>query len=757
MQYQVLTVGNPNSGKTTLFNGLTGAKQQVGNWAGVTVEKKTGRYSHSGDVFRLTDLPGIYALDSGNDSNSIDESIASRAVLTHPADLIINVVDVTSLERSLYMTLQLRELGRPMVVVLNKMDALKRERQRIDTKLLAEMLGCPVFTLSANNREQVRRFKEKLHKQLIQGIALKDIELNYGENFEASIQQLVPLFKEQDVAARALAIRALENDLMVINGLPEADRAEVYKQQKECGLDIDLHVADTKYTYLHEQCKKIRCSEGKLSHSFTEKADKIILNKWIGVPFFFAVMYLMFMFSINIGSAFIDFFDIGVGALLVDGGHYLLDDHLPVWLVTVLVDGIGGGIQTVATFIPVIACLYLFLAVLESSGYMSRAAFVLDKVMQKIGLPGKAFVPLVLGFGCNVPAIMATRTLDQERERKLAASMAPFMSCGARLPVYALFAAAFFPQSGQNIVFALYLLGIVAAVFTGWVLKKTLYPGSSDSLVMEMPDYELPTLQNVLIKTWQKLNRFVLGAGKTIVLVVAILSFLNSVGTDGSFGNQDSEASVLSKAAQVVTPVFAPIGVNQDNWPATVGIITGIFAKEAVVGTLNNLYTTAGDEEGAEFDLMASLEEAVMSVPENLMGLSFSDPLGIEVGDLSDNEAVAQQQEVDSSIFGNLNSHFESGSAAFAYLIMILLYTPCVAAMGAYVREFGKKYSYFIAAWTMGLAYGCAAIFYQAANLASHPLSSISWIVAIVAVYYTVFQMLKRAGRKQQVLEVQVA
>lgn len=757
MQYQVLTVGNPNSGKTTLFNGLTGAKQQVGNWAGVTVEKKTGRYSHSGDVFRLTDLPGIYALDSGNDSNSIDESIASRAVLTHPADLIINVVDVTSLERSLYMTLQLRELGRPMVVVLNKMDALKRERQRVDTKLLAEMLGCPVFTLSANNREQVRRFKEKLHKQLIQGIALKDIELNYGENFEASIQQLIPLFKEQDVAARALAIRALENDLMVINGLPEADRAEVYKQQKECGLDIDLHVADTKYTYLHEQCKQIRCSEGKLSHSFTEKADKIILNKWIGVPFFFAVMYLMFMFSINIGSAFIDFFDIGVGALLVDGGHYLLDDHLPVWLVTVLVDGIGGGIQTVATFIPVIACLYLFLAVLESSGYMSRAAFVLDKVMQKIGLPGKAFVPLVLGFGCNVPAIMATRTLDQERERKLAASMAPFMSCGARLPVYALFAAAFFPQSGQNIVFALYLLGIVAAVFTGWVLKKTLYPGSSDSLVMEMPDYELPTLQNVLIKTWQKLNRFVLGAGKTIVLVVAILSFLNSVGTDGSFGNQDSEASVLSKAAQVVTPVFAPIGVNQDNWPATVGIITGIFAKEAVVGTLNNLYTTAGDEEGAEFDLMVSLEEAVMSVPENLMGLSFSDPLGIEVGDLSDNEAVAQQQEVDSSIFGNLNSHFESGSAAFAYLIMILLYTPCVAAMGAYVREFGKKYSYFIAAWTMGLAYGCAAIFYQAVNLASHPLSSISWIVAIVAVYYTVFQMLKRAGRKQQVLEVQVA
>ncbi|EKO3916977.1 Fe(2+) transporter permease subunit FeoB [Vibrio fluvialis] len=756
MQYNVLTVGNPNSGKTTLFNGLTGAKQQVGNWAGVTVEKKTGRYQHSGDEFRLTDLPGIYALDSGNDSNSIDESIASRAVLTHPADLIINVVDVTCLERSLYMTLQLRELGRPMVVVLNKMDALKRERQTIDVKKLEKAIGCPVFTLSANNKGQVRQFKEKLHKVVVQGIALEQLDLNYGDDFEASIARLAPLFSDQEVSARALAIRSLENDLLVINSLEQTYREQIANEQRLCAMDIDLHVADCKYTYLHQLCQKVRRSEGKLSHSFTEKADRFVLNKWIGVPFFFVVMYLMFMFSINIGSAFIDFFDIGVGALLVDGGHYLLDGHLPVWLVTILADGIGGGIQTVATFIPVIACLYLFLAVLESSGYMSRAAFVLDKVMQKIGLPGKAFVPLVLGFGCNVPAIMATRTLDQERERKLAASMAPFMSCGARLPVYALFAAAFFPESGQNVVFALYLLGIVAAVFTGWVLKKTLFPGSSDNLVMEMPDYEVPTLQNVLIKTWQKLKRFVLGAGKTIVIVVAILSFLNSVGTDGSFGNEDSDNSVLSKAAQVVTPVFEPIGINHDNWQATVGIITGIFAKEAVVGTLNNLYTSAqGDD--AEYDLIGSLKDAVMSIPENLMGLNFSDPLGIEVGDLSDSASVAQDQEVDASIFGNLNNHFVTGYAAFSYLIFILLYTPCVAAMGAYVREFGTRYARFIAVWTMGLAYASAALFNQAAHFSESPVSSASWIGGILLVCALVYSLLKRAGRKQHRLEVQMA
>ncbi|GAL05424.1 ferrous iron transport protein B [Photobacterium aphoticum] len=426
-----------------------------------------------------------------------------------------------------------------------------------------------------------------------------------------------------------------------------------------------------------------------------------------------------------------------------------MDGHLPVWLVTILADGIGGGIQTVATFIPVIACLYLFLAMLESSGYMARAAFVLDKVMQKIGLPGKAFVPLVLGFGCNVPAIMATRTLEQERERKLAAAMAPFMSCGARLPVYALFAAAFFPENGQNVVFSLYLLGIVAAVMTGLILRHTLYPGSSDSFIMELPDYELPTMRNVGIKTWQKLKKFVLGAGKTIVVVVAILSFFNSLGTDGSFGNEDSANSVLSKAAQVVTPVLAPIGVKADNWPATVGIITGIFAKEAVVGTLNSLYAPAAEDDGAEYDLSASLHEAVSSIGQNLADINYSDPLGITVGELKNLDEAAAEQEVDTSLFGNIQAHFVSSAAAMAYLIFILLYTPCAAAMGAYVREFGKKYSAFIAGWTMLLAYTFATLFYQLAHFMDHPVTSMLWIGFFVLLNVGLIVIFKQQGRKQ--------
>jgi ferrous iron transport protein B len=756
MRYNILAVGNPNSGKTTLFNGLTGAKQQVGNWAGVTVEKKTGQYAHSGDQFDITDLPGIYSLDSGNDTNSIDESIASRAIISHPTDLIVNVVDATSLERSLYMTVQLRELGRPMVVILNKIDALARDGSTVDAKALAKQLDCPVFSISANSSDNIETLKSNLHEILIEQKSLNTFSLNYGEQLEQAIENVKPKFEAQEVEARALAMRALENDRLVLNPLDEIKRREVEAIRNQIDIDVDLQVANVKYTFLHEVCKKVRLSPGKVSVSLTEKIDSVILNKWVGVPFFFIVMYLMFMFSINIGGAFIDFFDIGVGALLVDGVHHLLDDSLPVWLVTLLADGIGGGIQTVATFIPVIACLYVFLAMLESSGYMARAAFVLDKVMQKIGLPGKAFVPLVLGFGCNVPSIMATRTLDQERERKLAASMAPFMSCGARLPVYALFAAAFFPESGQNIVFALYIIGILAAVGTGWVLKRTLYPGSSDSFIMEMPQYEFPTLKNVVIKTWHKLKRFVLGAGKTIVVVVTILSFFNSLGTDGTFGNEDSNKSVLSSAAKVVTPIFQPIGIEEDNWAATVGIITGIFAKEAVVGTLNNLYTSAEAEE-AEFDLGASLREAFESIPANLTDLSYSDPLGIEVGELTDSDAVAEDQEVDTSIFANLQGQFKNAGAAFSYLLFILLYTPCVAAMGAYVREFGKSYARFIAVWTMGLGYGGATLFNQAYQFSSQPLTSTIWILVIALVSFGTYKLLQREGVKQQQLAEQLA
>ena len=342
---------------------------------------------------------------------------------------------------------------------------------------------------------------------------------------------------------------------------------------------------------MHGVVAAVLTRTGEVGRNLSDRIDRVVLNRVLGIPIFLAVMYAMFMLTINVGGAFIDFFDILFGTILVDGFGALLGRlGSPDWLTALLADGVGGGIQTVATFIPIIGCLFLCLSALEDSGYMARAAFVMDRFMRTIGLPGKSFVPLIVGFGCNVPAIMAARTLENQRDRTMTIVMAPFMSCGARLPVYALFAAAFFPVGGQNLVFGLYLVGIGAAVLTGLVLKRTLLQGETSPFIMELPPYHLPAIGNVMIRTWDRLKGFVLRAGRVIVGVVVVIAFLNSWGSDGSFGNQDSDKSVLASIGRAMVPVFQPMGIDEDNWPATVGIFTGLLAKEAVVGTLDALY-----------------------------------------------------------------------------------------------------------------------------------------------------------------------
>ncbi|QNF18016.1 Fe(2+) transporter permease subunit FeoB [Aeromonas jandaei] len=744
MNYSLVTVGNPNSGKTSLFNALTGARQQVGNWSGVTVDKKMGEFSADGHDYKLMDLPGIYSL--ANQEASLDEQIASRYVQGHQPDLLLNVIDAANLERSLYLTLQLRELGLPMVVVLNKMDILKKRRVTINEGLLSEALGCPVVALSAHNRQQVAAFKSQIHGFI--GKSQQALMLDYGTDLEKDLAELETLLAPHHLTTRGRALRLLEEDAAMQETLLPGQQAAATNvvTRAHQGQDIDLQLADIRYGHIHLWASQACQQQGKLTVAQSEKLDRVLLNRWIGIPFFLFIMYLMFMFAIKVGSAFIDFFDIMGNALFVEGVHHLLGlINAPDWLGAILADGFGVGLQTVATFIPVIGCLYLFLAVLESSGYLARAAFVVDALMRRLGLPGKAFVPMLMGFGCTVPSVMATRTLNSERERLMTSAMAPFMSCGARLPVYALFAVAFFPESGQNLVFGLYLIGILVAVLTGLLLRSTLLPGKSDSMVMEMPDYEWPRPVNVGIKTWQKLKSFVFGAGKTIVLVVAVLSVLNSLGTDGSFGHQEQESSVLSKISQAVTPVLHPIGVRDDNWQATVGIVTGIFAKEAVVGTLNSLYAGGGaEEEKGEFSLVASFHEAVDAVATNLAEINPTDPMGLAVGNLDDQKAAAEEQEVDVSTYGNMQTHFDGAAGAFAYLLFVLLYMPCAAAMGALVRETGRQWALFTAAWCNYMAFMCATVFYQLATFAAHPEQSLFW----VASYGLSLLLLWWAGRR---------
>ncbi|MEN8168307.1 MAG: ferrous iron transport protein B, partial [Pseudomonadota bacterium] len=438
---------------------------------------------------------------------------------------------------------------------------------------------------------------------------------------------------------------------------------------------------------------------------------------------------------------FIDLFDGVAGAIFVDGlGHLLQNLSAPDWLVVLLADGAGGGVQVVATFIPIITALYLFLSVVEDTGYMARAAFVMDRFMRSIGLPGKAFVPMIVGFGCNVPAVMATRTLESERERKLTILMNPFMSCGARLPVYALFAAAFFPANGQNLVFSLYLIGILVAILTGMIMKRTLLSGESSGFMMELPPYHLPTAKGVALRTWDRVKLFIKEAGQVIILMVLAINVLNSIGTDGSFGNEDTDQSVLSAMGRAVTPVLAPMGIKEDNWPATVGIFTGVLAKETVVGTLDSLYSNlAADENGSKtaaqlFDFWAAIRTAVATVPENLLGVKdkLTDPLAMDLDDIGSSETAAQAQAVSMDVFGAMAARFDGQAGAFAYLLFILLYFPCVATIGAIKRETGAAWAGFVAAWTTGVAFLTASLFYQIATYSRHPDSSMAWIVGLL-------------------------
>ena len=733
----IAIAGNPNCGKSALFNTLTGIRQKTGNWPGVTVDRKEGHASIDGRDVTVIDLPGIYSLDA----SSLDEEVTRDYLLSRDADIVVNVVDSSNLERNLYFTVQLLEMGVPMVLALNMMDVARKRGIEIDLDALAEKLGCPVVPIVATSGEGLSELQARI-LGVSAGKETGGFHLALDECVENGIKKLEPFITESCPANRRwLAIKMLEEatDKDVSGELLETLNRVREKIAQRHNEEVDLVIADSRYSHAHALTQSAVKQNSSQKRTVSDLIDRVVLGKYTGIPLFLFVMYLMFLFTINVGGAFIDFFDGVAGAIFVDGfGELLNAMGSPDWLRVLLADGAGGGIQVVATFIPIITALYLFLSALEDSGYMARAAFVMDRFMRAIGLPGKAFVPLIVGFGCNVPAIMATRTLENERERKLTILMNPFMSCGARLPVYALFAAAFFPSSGQNVVFALYLTGIAVAILTGLMMKKTLLPGSSSGFMMELPPYHLPTVKGILLRAWDRVRLFVKEAGQIIVIMVLILNVLNSIGTDGSFGNEDSEQSVLSATSRTLTPLFEPMGIREENWPAVVGIFSGILAKEVVVGTLDNLYTSlAGDEENEEaFELWNAISESAATVPENLaaIGESLLDPLGLDVGDIDDQSIAAETQGVNQGIFGAMHARFDGQAGAFAYLLFVLLYFPCVATIGAIKREAGRAWAAFVAAWTTGIAYITATIYYQAATYAAHPGSSLFWIGLMLGV-----------------------
>ncbi|MDH3597286.1 MAG: Fe(2+) transporter permease subunit FeoB [Rhodospirillales bacterium] len=758
--------GNPNCGKTTLFNALTGGRQHVANWPGVTVDRKTGLYRYGDDRVEVVDLPGVYSLGVFDSVEALDEKIARDYILSGAADVLVDVVDATNLEHNLYLTAQLVEMRIPMVLALNMMDAAQGQGLQIDAEALAARLGCPVVPMVARRREGL--------EQLMAAIAVvagerrpPAAQIPYPGEVERAVGALQAVTGQAagqaKVDARWLAVKLLECDgkaRALAAGAADALLAELQPGiEQSSGEEAEFLIADGRYGFVHALVAETVRKGGRARRSVSDLVDRVVLDRWLGVPVFLGVMYLMFMFAINLGGAFVDVFDILVGTILVDGlAAAIAALGGPQWLTAVLAQGVGGGIQLVATFVPIIGFLYLFLSVLEKSGYMARAAFVMNRLMQVIGLPGNAFVPLIVGFGCNVPAVMASRSLPTQRDRMLTVAMTPFMSCGARLTIYAMFAAAFFPTGGQNLVFGLYLAGIAVALATGFALKRTVLRGENTPFVMELPPYRLPALRDVLLHAWIRLKSFLTRAGRVIVMVVVVLSFLNSWGTDGSFGNENTEKSMLSVVGRTIVPAFAPMGIRAENWPAAVGIFTGVFAKEAVVGTLDALYSEpAGGAAAAEgaapdapggFDPWAGIARAFATIPANLAAMKdlVTDPLGLGVVGAEDLAGAAAAQGVSLGTLGTMAARFDGDLGAFAYLLFILLYLPCVATLGAISRELGPRPTLFIAAWTSGVAYAAAVTAYQLGSFAAHPLSSAAWLAAVAAMLAGTVLVLRRLG-----------
>jgi len=763
-QYTIGLLGNPNCGKSTLFNTLTGSRQKIGNWPGVTIDRKVGQFKYQNIPFNVVDLPGVYSLD--NSARSLDEKVTRDYILSSEPDLIVNVLNASNLERNLYLSGQLLEMQVPMIIALNMMDLADSHDIEIDQKALAEKFGCPVIAITAHKNLGIEELM-KVMLQASQKHTLPGQLLPYSEAIEQAVNELLTSLPDdhpgcQQINCRWMAAQLLDGDTGVEDfqtiEQPILDHARELREKIEADSheDMDILLADCRYGFARNVTEQVVKRPDEYPYSISDRIDHIVLNRFLGIPIFLAVIYLMFLFTINLGGAFVDFFDIAAGAIFIDGfGELLAAMGLPDWLRVILANGLGGGIQVVATFIPIIGFLYLFLSFVEGSGYMMRAAFVVDRFMRSLGLPGKAFVPLIVGFGCNVPSIMATRTLENHRERIITVMMAPFMSCGARLSVYALFAAAFFPEGGQNIVFLLYIVGILFAIFTAFIIKSTLLPGEASPFLMELPTYHMPKARDVLIRTWSRLKGFLLDAGKIIILMVLVINFLNSWGTDGSFGNEDQKDSVLSAISRGITPVFSPMGIEEDNWPATVGIFTGVLAKEVVVGTLDAIYSqmdqpaTSTAEEVAP-SLFDSFTEALQTIPDNLLNVlnNLTDPLGFNVLDsTSDQDSAAAEQGVDTATFGAMVKRFDGQVGAFAYLLFILLYSPCVAATAAIYREAGVRWMWFALAWSTSMAWSASTLFYQLARFDQHPATSMLWLVTISCIVSLALFYMRRAGK----------
>lgn len=604
MAVSIALIGNPNTGKSTVFNSLTGKNQDVGNWPGKTVEKKTGKFRYEKEQANITDLPGTYSLSA----YSTEELIARNFIVEDGPDVVVDIVDASNLERNLYLTIQLLELGANVVVALNMMDIAKRRGFKIDVKKLSELLGVPVVPVIANKGKGMKDLKEAVIKSSRR--KAKPLAIDYGPDLEPKITEI-----EQHVSAHArnlskkygsrwVAVKVIEHDSEIIKKMKKSDSHIFTKELEDFigkigdvyGDDADIEIADKRYGYVNGIVKASVKRAAETRRRRSDIVDYIITNQYLGIPIFLLITFIMFQFVFLAADPFVSIIASFIEWISITAENYL--STYPEWVSSFIVSGVIGGIGNVLVFLPNIALLFLAIAVLEDSGYMARAAFVMDRLMGKIGLHGKAFIPLLLGFGCNVPAIMATRTLDNERDRIAVILINPLVPCSARLVVFVFLAGIFFaPQVAGLVVWSLILLSMVLVFLLGYVFRRFLFPGPKSAFVIELPPYHLPTIKSVLLHMWQRTREFVYKAGTLIFLFAIILWFLASLPPGVEYGSAESYIGQLGK---FIEPLLAPLGFD---WKGSVALLFGLFAKEVVISSFAVLYNTV--DEGTLREVMA--------------------------------------------------------------------------------------------------------------------------------------------------------
>ncbi len=659
--------GNQNCGKTTLFNQLTGSNQHVGNFPGVTVDRKDGIIRGHEDV-TVVDLPGIYSLSP----YTAEEIVTRDYLLKEKPDGIINIVDATNIERNLYLTMQLMELGIPMVLALNMMDEVRQNGGSVNVSKLSQELGIPVVPITASKNEGVSELIDVVLRTAQQRQKPKRLDFCQGAVHRA-IHSVSHMIEDHAAAigvpSRFAATKLLEGDepMMAQLSLSPNEREliqhSVEEMEEECGMDRNAALADMRYTFLDELCAGtvVRPHESK-EHQRSVRIDRFLTHKFLAIPIFLGIMLLIFWLTFGlVGSFLSDLLSLGI-----DWVTDLADQGLTAYGInpvvhSLIIDGVFAGIGSVLSFLPIIVTLFFFLSLLEDSGYMARVAFVMDKLLRKIGLSGRSFVPMLIGFGCTVPAVMATRTLSSDRDRKMTILLTPFISCSAKLPIYGVFTAAFFPEYGALVMIGLYVLGILLGIFSGLVLGRTAFKGNPVPFVMELPAYRLPAPKSVVRLVWDKAKDFITRAFTVIFLATIIIWVLQTFDSRINVVS-DSSQSLLAQIGRLIAPLFAPLGFG--SWQMSTALLTGFTAKEAVVSTLAVLTGSS----------MATL-------PQTLSGAL---PL----------------------------------PAALAFLVFTLLYTPCVAAIAAVKREMGGvKSALFVVFYQTAVAWVAAFLFYRLALL----------------------------------------